>query len=62
MKKILFIHNKYRHIGGEDTAVNQEIALLKEVYDVKVIIFENTIKNYFWQTLYFLTNKNILNL
>ena len=45
MKKILFIHNKYRHIGGEDTAVNQEIALLKEVYDVKVIIFENTIKN-----------------
>ena len=59
MKKILFIHNKYRHIGGEDTAVNQEIALLKEVYDVKVIIFENTIKNYFWQTLYFLTNKNL---
>ena len=44
MKKILFIHNKYRHIGGEDTAVNQEIALLKEVYDVKVIILKTQLK------------------
>ena len=39
MKKILLIHNKYRNTGGEDTAVSQEINLLKEQYEVRGIIF-----------------------
>ena len=34
MKKVLLIHNKYRNTGGEDTAVLQEIRLLKEKYTI----------------------------
>ena len=30
MKKILLIHNKYRDLGGEDIAVENEINLLKK--------------------------------
>ena len=32
MKKILVIHNKYRLTGGEDIAVSNEIALLKQKF------------------------------
>ena len=35
MKKILVIHNRYQNIGGEDIAVDNEIALLKENFEVK---------------------------
>lgn len=41
MKKILVIHNRYQNIGGEDIAVENEIELLKEKFDVKVLFFDN---------------------
>ena len=58
MKKILVIHNKYRLTGGEDIAVSKEIALLKQKFEVKVLFFDNTIKNYLKQMFWFLLNSN----
>lgn len=58
MKKILIIHNRYQNIGGEDTAVEQEINLLKEEYKVKVLYFENSIKNVVQQGYSFIRNSN----
>ena len=43
MKKILVIHNKYRNLGGEDIAVENEILLLKEKYEVEILYFDNNI-------------------
>ncbi|POY38110.1 hypothetical protein C3L50_12615 [Flavobacterium alvei] len=39
--KILIIHSYYQLRGGEDTVVEQEIALLKERHEVKVLFFQN---------------------
>ena len=47
MKKILVIHNKYRHIGGEDIAVDNEISLLRNYFRVSELYFENDIGNFF---------------
>ena len=58
MKKVLVIHNKYRHIGGEDIAFDKELSLLTKYYKIEEIIFENKIKNIFLQLIYFLKNKN----
>ena len=41
MKKILFVHTRYRITGGEDIAVDNEILALKKVYDVEALIFSN---------------------
>ena len=57
-KKILIVHNKYRNIGGEDIAVENEIEFLKTFNDVKVIFFENKINQMLKQTLSFLKNSN----
>lgn len=62
MKRLLIIHTKYQIPGGEDVAVKNEIELLKKNYDVKVLYFENNIKNYLTQLLYFLTNRNLKSL
>ena len=59
MKKILVIHNNYRNIGGEDIAVENELTLLKEDFEVKTLYFSNNIDNYFNQIYAFLTNKNL---
>lgn len=59
MKKILVIHNKYREVGGEDIAVNNEIELLQTSYLVDTLIFENDIKNHILQFVYFLINRNL---
>tara|TARA_Y100000741_G_scaffold353280_1_gene326308 strand:- start:1069 stop:2220 length:1152 start_codon:yes stop_codon:yes gene_type:complete len=58
MKKILIIHNKYRESGGEDIAVSNEISLLNEHFEVKVLYFNNSINNYLTQAISFLFNKN----
>lgn len=58
MRKVLIIHNKYRYRGGEDIAVDNEIALLKNSYDIREIFFENNITNFFTQFISFLLNKN----
>lgn len=60
MKKILFVHNNYQITGGEDIAVKNEIEFLKINYEVDVIYFENDIKNYLIQFLFFLINNNFL--
>lgn len=59
MKKILIVHTNYRHLGGEDTAVNNEIEFLKKFYEIKVIYFKNEINNIFIDLLSFLTRNNI---
>lgn len=59
MKKILVIHNRYLEKGGEDIAVNHEVELLKERFNVKELYFDNKINNYLTQVFYFLINKNI---
>ncbi len=41
MKKILVIHNKYRYIGGEDIAVENEILFLKKNFNVETLYFSN---------------------
>tara|TARA_B100000965_G_scaffold282202_1_gene240069 strand:- start:57823 stop:58962 length:1140 start_codon:yes stop_codon:yes gene_type:complete len=41
VKKILVIHNKYRHIGGEDIAVENEILFLKKNFEVETLYFSN---------------------
>ena len=59
MKKILVIHNRYLEKGGEDIAVNHEVELLKDKFNVKELYFDNEIYNYLSQAFYFLINKNI---
>lgn len=39
--KILLIHTAYKFKGGEDAVVKQEIALLQERHEVKVVLFQN---------------------
>jgi len=61
MKKILFIHTFYQNKGGEDIAVENELNLLKEVFEVETIFFSNNIKNYFLEFISFVLNRNIKN-
>lgn len=58
MKKILVIHNKYKLLGGEDIAVNTEISILKEKFDVKVLLFDNKKIDIFSDLYAFIFNKN----
>ena len=58
MKKILVVHNKYRHIGGEDIAVDNEISLLRNYFRVRELYFENDIEIFF-TVFYFLLNRNL---
>ncbi len=58
MEKILVVHNRYNVLGGEDIAVEKELALLKEFYKVETLYFENNITNYLTQLIAFLTNNN----
>lgn len=57
--KILLIHNKYRQVGGEDIAVDNEISFLGERHEIRTIFFENQIENFFSQVFYFFTNHNL---
>ncbi len=59
MKKILVVHTNYRFLGGEDTAVINEINFLKKCYEVKVIYFKNDISNIFVDFLSFFIRNNI---
>ena len=58
MTKVLIIHNNYKTIGGEDVAVDNEINLLKEHFEVETLFYNNHIENYLTQFLYFITNNN----
>ena len=46
MKKVLVIHTKYQNLGGEDIAVENEVAFLEKNYNVEVLYFSNNIKNF----------------
>ena len=59
MKKILVVHTNYRFLGGEDTAVINEINFLKKYYEVKVIYFKNEISNIFVDLLSFFIRNNL---
>ena len=59
MKKILVVHNKYQHLGGEDIAVTNEISVLKKYFEVETIFFNNNLNNYFFQFFYFIFANNI---
>lgn len=59
MKKILLVHTSYQIIGGEDVAVENEIKLLKNHFEVETLIFSNNLKNYISQFFYFVINKNL---
>ncbi len=58
MKKILIIHNKYREVGGEDIAVENEINLLKKSYEVKVLYFNNNFQSFINTLISFFTLTN----
>ena len=59
MKKILVVHNKYQHLGGEDIAVTNEISVLKKYFEVETFFFNNNLNNYFSQFFYFIFANNI---
>ena len=61
MKKILFIHTFYQNKGGEDIAVENELNLLKEVFEVETLFFSNNVKNYFLEFFSFIFNRNFKN-
>ena len=58
MKKLLIIHNKYRNLGGEDIAVQNEIEILSKYYDLEILYFSNEIENHLLQARSFISNKN----
>ena len=58
MKKILLLHNEYKEKGGEDIAVDSEIALLESKYNLKVLKFNNSIEKPYKQFISFLTLSN----
>ena len=47
MKKILVVHNRYKFLGGEDIAVDNEIEILSKYFEVKALIFDNKKTNIF---------------
>ena len=58
MKKILVIHNKYKLLGGEDIAVQSEIEILRENFDVRTLIFDNKNIDLFSDIFSFVFNRN----
>ena len=58
MKKILVVHNRYKLLGGEDIAVDNEISMLREFFKVKTLIFENKKISIFSDIFSFIFNKN----
>ena len=59
MKKILVIHNKYQVEGGEEIAVQNEINLLKQRFEIETLFFDNFIDNPLKQFFFFLINRNL---
>ena len=58
MKKILVVHNRYKFLGGEDVAVDNEIEILNKHFEVKTLIFDNKKTDIFSIIITFLFNKN----
>ena len=41
MKKILIIHTKYRNLGGEDIAVENEVSILSKYFEIETLYYDN---------------------
>ena len=59
MKKLLLIHNLYRDFGGEDAAFYSEVELLKEDYQVEILMFDNKHKLNFYDLINFIFLTNL---
>jgi len=58
MEKVLIVHTKYQHIGGEDIAVLNEYNFLKNKFIVDIIYFDNSKFNIFGLLKLLLFNVN----
>ena len=58
MKKILIVHNFYRHYGGEDSNIYEEIKFLNYDYDVRFFEAKNNFKISFAAVAALLTRSN----
>lgn len=59
MKKILIVHNFYRHYGGEDSNIYEEINFLNSDFDVKFFHAKNDVKFSFFAILGLLIRTNL---
>ena len=59
MKKVLLIHNLYRNFGGEDSAINGEVDLLSQNYEVEKILFDNKKKFNIYDLINFIFLTNL---
>lgn len=62
MQKILIIHCRYRNLGGEDIAVNNEVKFLEEYFHVKRVDYSNQDTNLINLFLSLVFNKNFITL
>ena len=58
MKKILIVHNFYRHYGGEDSNIYEEINFLNKDFEVKFFQAKNDINFSFFAILSLITRSN----
>ena len=56
--RILILHNKYKNLGGEDIAVENEYNFLSNFYEVETLYYENNLKNYIFDFFSLITGKN----
>jgi len=59
MKKILIIHTKYRNLGGEDIAVENEVSILSKYFEIETLYFSNQGVSIFSDLISFITNNNV---
>ena len=57
--RILILHNKYKNLGGEDIAVNNEFNFLRKFHDVELLYFENNFKSYIFDIWGLVSGKNL---
>lgn len=57
--RILILHNKYKNLGGEDIAVDNEFNFLRKFHDVELLYFENNFKSYIFDILGLISGKNL---
>jgi len=58
MKKILIIHTKYRNLGGEDIAVENEVSILSKYFEIETLYYDNRKVSIFSDLVGFVTNNN----